>query len=353
MTIERTRPRPETLRQVDRFPSTRFMGSKRRLLPHILGIVESMSAETCIDLFSGSGVVSYGLKSAGLRTHANDHMAMAAAITTALVQNSSERLEPDELEALLEPNPQNDGFVQRTYQGLYFNDLDNFFIDSTRANIDRLSSPHKRAIATSSLIRACFKKRPRGLFSYVGYRYDDGRRDLALSFAEQLRLAVSALNEAVFGNGQTNVSSRLDALSVRYDAELAYVDPPYFSLFSDNEYVRRYHFVEGLACGWKDVEFQWHTKTKKFKSYPTPFASRSGAAEALRQLFLSFPGRAMIVSYSSNSLPSKEDMVRLLKQSFVRVEVVAVDLTYSFGTQSQRINDNNNSVSEYLFVAER
>ena len=46
--------------------------------------------------------------------------------------------------------------------------------------------------------------------------------------------------------------------------DMVYMDPPYYSLHSDNEYVRRYHFVEGIACGWQGVEMQWNTKTKKF-----------------------------------------------------------------------------------------
>ena len=38
---------------------------------------------------------------------------------------------------------------------------------------------------------------------------------------------------------------------VKETADLVYIDPPYFSALSDNEYVRRYHFVEGLARNWK------------------------------------------------------------------------------------------------------
>ena len=41
-----------------------------------------------------------------------------------------------------------------------------------------------------------------------------------------------------------------------------YMDPPYYSLCSDNEYIRRYHFTEGICCNWEGVEMQWHTKTK-------------------------------------------------------------------------------------------
>lgn len=77
----------------------------------------------------------------------------------------------------------------------------------------------------------------------------------------------------------------------------------YYSPLSDNEYVRRYHFVEGLARDWKGVEIQQHTQTKKFKSYPTPFATRKGAADAFDHLFKKFASSILIVSYSSNSLP--------------------------------------------------
>lgn len=76
-----------------------------------------------------------------------------------------------------------------------------------------------------------------------------------------------------------------------------------------NEYVRRYHFVEGLARDWEGVEIQQHTQTKKFKSYPTPFATRKGAADAFDHLFKKFANSILIVSYSSNSLPTQDEMV--------------------------------------------
>src|SRR5690606_8128711 len=139
-----------------------------------------------------------------------------------------------------------DRFVERTFAGLYFSDEDNRLIDTIRANIARLRSEEHRAIAKVALIRACMKKRPRGIFTYVGHRYDDGRRDLKVSFADHFLDAVSAVNDAVFDNGQKNEAHHGDAMSVRPTrGALIYMDPPYYSPLSDNEYVRRYHFVEG------------------------------------------------------------------------------------------------------------
>ena len=204
------------------------------------------------------------------------------------------------------------------------------------------------AIAKTALIRACMKKRARGIFTYTGLRYDDGRADLHLSLEQHVRNAVELVNNAVFDNGQKNVSRMGDAMSVRRKADMVYIDPPYFSPLSDNEYVRRYHFVEGIARDWEGVEMQWHTKTRKFKSYPTPFSTHAGTEQAFNTLFKRFRNSIILVSYSSNALPGKDEIVASLAKHKSHVEVVDVNHQYSFGTQKK---GNKNAVKEYLFVA--
>ena len=45
-----------------------------------------------------------------------------------------------------------------------------------------------------------------------------------------------------FDNGKPNKSRNGDAMDLRIEqADLVYIDPPYYSPLSDNEYVRRYH----------------------------------------------------------------------------------------------------------------
>jgi DNA adenine methylase len=214
-----------------------------------------------------------------------------------------------------------------------------------------MRNPYKRAIAMSALIRACMKKRPRGIFTYTGFRYDDGRVDLRKTLQEQFLDAVTAMDDAVFDNGKANRSRFGDAMTYRGGKpDLVYIDPPYYSPLPDNEYVRRYHFVEGLARDWSGVEIQKHTQTKKFKSYPTPFSTRKGTADAFNALFRKFRDSILIVSYSSNSIPTMDEMLAILSQHKSHVEVVPVDYRYSFGNQGAKVNDNKNEAQEYLFV---
>lgn len=341
------KPLPE---QVSAYPPTRFMGSKSKLLSEIWSVASQFNVDTVVDLFSGSGIVGYMFKAQGKSVISNDYMAMSATFTKAMIENNTVTLSLEEAERLLVAHKESDHFVSTKFQGLYYTDEENDLIDTLRTNIAAIRDPYKHAIAMTALIRACTKKRPRGIFTYTGHRYDDGRKDLQKSLAEQFLDAVEAVNSAVFDNGKVNRSKHGDAMDLRVEqADLVYIDPPYYSPLSDNEYVRRYHFVEGLARDWKGVEIQEHTQTKKFKSYPTPFSTRKGAADAFDRLFKKFANSILIVSYSSNSLPTQDEMVAMMAKYKEHVEVIPIDYKYSFGNQNEA-KTHRNSVQEYLFV---
>lgn len=335
--------------QIQKYPPTRFMGSKQSILPNILEATQRFDFQDVIDLFSGSGVVSYMFKAMGKQVYSNDFMKMNSIFSTALIENNSITLTDPEVEELLHYPYQTDGFIAKTFNGLYFSDEENHLLDRVRFGIKAIGDKYKQSIAMMALIRAAIKKRPRGIFAYTGDRYNDGRRDLKISLEDHFREAVKAINEAVFNNGKNNLSLCDDAMKLSLKAQVIYMDPPYFSPYSDNDYVRRYHFVEGLACDWNGLDIQNHTKTKKFKSYPSPFSSRKGAIDAFDKLLKRFRSSIIIISYSSNSLPTQEEMLSLLYRYKRRVEVISIDYRYSFANHRQRKTDNN-KVKEFLFL---
>ena len=348
-TLQRLEPQPLP-QQVSAYPTTRFMGSKSKLLSEIWSVVSQFNVNTVVDLFSGSGVVGYMLKAQGKAVVSNDYMAMSATFTKAMIENNTVTLPLEEAKELLVAHKESDHFVATTFMGLYYSDEENDLIDTLRTNIAAMRDQYKQAIAMTSLIRACLKKRPRGIFTYTGHRYDDGRQDLKKSLAQQFLESVDAVNKSIFDNGKSNFSKHGDAMDLKVEnADLVYIDPPYYSPLSDNEYVRRYHFVEGLARDWQGVEIQEHTQTKKFKSYPTPFSTRKGAADAFDKLFKKFANSILVVSYSSNSQPTQDEMVAIMAKYKEHVEVIPIDYKYSFGNQSDA-KTHRNTVQEYLFV---
>lgn len=335
-----------------KYPNTRYMGSKRKLIPVIAQVVQQINPKTALDAFAGSGCVAYLFKEMGISVTSNDFLKFAYQIGNASIENSLVTLSEKDVQFLIENDPGEHTFIQNTFQDLYFAVEDYKFLDRLWWNIQLLEDEYKKSIALAAVSRACIRRRPRGMFAYTGFRYDDGRKDLSMTLEEHFIRAVSEWNDTVIDNGVPCFAENKDVFSLEdkgYD--LVYIDPPYVSPHSDNDYTRRYHFVEGYMTYWQGVEIQEHTKTKKIKSHPSRFSSKATIHAAFDDLFGKFPNSTLLVSYSSNSIPNKDEMILLLKKHKKSVEVIEVDYKYSFGTHSHKIGDNKNTVLEYLFVA--
>lgn len=333
------------------FPGTRYMGSKYKILTFLWDSIKDLKFNSALDAFAGSGCVSYMLKEKGVEVHSNDFLAFSANIGKALIENYKLKLDKADIEILLQANPKAGNFISSTFKGIYFDTKDNKFLDNTRENIELLSSPEKKALALAALTRACMKKRARGIFTYVGHRYDDGRRDMQLSIKDHFIDNIEAFNNAVFNNGKLNKAYNEDVFNLDVKVDLVYFDPPYLTSKSDNDYTRRYHFVEGLIKRWDGLDIDHSTKTKKFKKYSTPFDSKKTVSHALDMLFSKYKESIIVVSYSSNSIPSKSEMCTLLKKYKNKVEIKEIDHQYSFGNQNYNGANSANKVKEFLFVA--
>ncbi len=327
------------------------MGSKRKMLPALSKIFSELKFTTALDAFSGTGSVGYLLKMQGKSVHTNDYLKFNCVAAQALIENSSAQLSEQEVEELSEFNADADTFIQREFSGLYYSTADCKFLDSVMANCEFLTDPYKKALALTALCRACIKKRPRGIFTYTGMRYDDGRKDLKLSLRAHFKNAVAQLNPSIFSNGKRHLAFNSDILKFRHrDYDLVYFDPPYFSLNSDNEYSRRYHFLEGLVSYWSHVKIDHDTKTKKIPRVKSDFTTRPTVISGLERLFDGFRESLIVLSYSSNCFPTAKEMKALLRNAGKSVELVELDYVYSVGTHAHKKANANNRVKEYVFI---
>jgi DNA adenine methylase/adenine-specific DNA-methyltransferase len=179
-------------------------------------------------------------------------------------------------------------------------------------------------------------------------RYKDGRRDLNLSIEEHFLEQVDVYNRCVFDNGRRNRSLHTDVFSLdpgNYD--LVYMDPPYVPRADDNCYVKRYHFLEGLACYWSGLEILKHTKVRKIRKPYTPFSYRRTAIDAFDSLFRRFRKSTLVLSYSSNGFPDLEILLDLMKRQKSKVELHERRHRYHFGTHRAV---KRSEVREYLIV---
>lgn len=336
--------------QIDSFPRFRYMGSKFRLMPWIHGTLSSLDFQTVTDAFSGSGVVSYLLKGMGKQVHSNDSLEFPSVLTSATVANSATRLKKDDLQLLLSTKARksSEKFIQRTFNGIFYTPPELKFLDDLWVGIRQLESPFKRSLAIAAILRSAIKRQPRGLFTVSDpTAYMDGRRDLKLTLEEHFIEQVEFYNAAVFSNGKRSTSSCGDVFDLEPGSDLVYMDPPYVPRSDDNCYMKRYHFLEGLACYWENKELMMKTKVRKIVKPFTPFAYRRTAIEAFDRLFRTFADSTLALSYSSNGYPDLETLRKLMGKYKRTIEVVEKEHRYHFGTHQAA---KRNVVHEYLII---
>lgn len=337
----------QNLMKTSTYPRLRYMGSKYKIIPNLSNILSNIPFDTALDAFSGSGVVSYALKEIGKEVVANDFLTFSSTIAKALIENKKDTLSKDDLELLLSPNKDGRDFIQRTFHDLYFPQEDHAFLDAVWSHLGEISQ-YKRAIAISALCLAAARKQPRGVFTITDVRYDDGRRTMHTKLSDLFLEAVEQYNSAVFDNGKINRSICNNVFDINpTDFDLVYFDPPYAPPKDDADYIKRYHFLEGLSVYWQDLKIMENTKSKKIEKRFTPFAYKRTVREALSELFTKFKHSTIVLSYSSNSIPDEKELYSILRGVKSNVEVHSIPHRYSFGTH---VAATRRQVSEYIFV---
>lgn len=330
------------------------MGSKHRLLPWIHEVLAELPFDSALDAFAGTACVGYLFKAMGKRVVANDFLAFSYQIALATIENSAHTLTTADIDMLLEDNPSRSDFIERTFTNIFFTPSDLQFLDNTWANIPKLPTVHHRALAIAGLVRACVKRQPRGVFTVAGdpEHYKDGRRDLRLSLREHFLESAAAYNATVFDAGKPGRALNQDVFNVDpAGIDLVYMDPPYVPRADDNCYIKRYHFLEGLASYWQGegTEILPNTKVRKLAKRFTPFSYRRNAVEAFDQLFARFRESILVLSYSSNGYPDLDLLTGLMGRYKADVQVFERSHRYHFGTHKNVSADRVN-VREYLVV---
>lgn len=336
---------PERVRD---YPELRYMGSKHRLLLWIHSVLRTLDFETAADPFAGSGCVAYLMKSMGRRVSASDFLNFSATLATATVENSRCHLDGSALKKILASAKNGPDFIERTFAGVFFARDDLRFLDRVSHNIEKLDHPYLRALARAALIRSCLKKQPRGVFTVTGKRYDDGRRDLRLSVEEHFFEQVEEFNRVVFDNGLRHTVRRADVFDLKpRGVDLVYLDPPYVPRSDDNCYVKRYHFLEGLSCYWQGLEIMKDTKVKKIQKRFTPFSYRRTAIDAFDRLFRLYQKSTIVLSYSSNGYPNRDELEWLLRRYKRSITTFEKPHRYHFGNHEAV---ERAEVHEYLLI---
>ena len=343
----------ETVIEFEGFPSTRYQGSKRKIVPWIHEVFSGLDFGSALDLFGGSGTVSYLLKKMGKAVTYNDSLRFNWLIGKALIQNDSVLLSADDTDSLLALGQIGDeGFVAKTFRGMYFTAPENRWIDAVCNGIaDLKRAPDgdmKAAIAHYALFQSCLVKRPFNLFHRKNLYLRRARVERTFGnkttwerpFDEHFRAFAAEANALVFRGDSACQATNLDAstyLAGNYD--LLYLDPPYLRKGGTQEtadYRRCYHFLEGLAnyAKWGDMVDLETTNHRLKKADANDWCDPEGSGRALDALLGRFPRSTVAISYRKYGTPSLTTLVRLLRRHGRKVETFTKHYKYALNHQN-------------------
>ena len=285
-----------------RFPTTRFQGSKFKIVNWIWDAIKDLDFQTALDVFGGTGSVAFMLKQHGKKVIYNDLLKFNWYIGLAIIENDFEKLTVDDVEFLLseEPGFKYPSFIYDTFKDTYFTNEENQWIDRVVTNIELLNNPFKKALSYFALFQACISKRPFNLFHRrnLYLRQSNVNRNFGnkttwdTSFEIHFKKFVDEANQAVFFNGYQNQALNADALKIEGQYDLVYIDTPYISKKGvGTNYLDFYHFLEGLVNypQWKDF-IDFRSKNLRFYHYDSPWGDKHRIHQAFDALFHHFQG---------------------------------------------------------------
>jgi adenine-specific DNA-methyltransferase len=351
-----------------------YIGNKRSLVSHIEAAVSRVkdrlgkSRLRCMDVFSGSGVISRLMKRHASTLIANDLEDYAAVVSRCYLANKGDVDEKHLGEIVADLNDRVDGadlppgFIEEMYaprnekritasDRVFYTRSNARRIDNYRRMIDETPVELRDLLLGPLLSEASVHANTAGVFkgfykdktTKVG-RFGGSGADALLRILGPIELAVPGLSdhacECIVMQDDANAAVR----SIK-DLDLAYIDPPY----NQHPYGSNYFMLNLI------VHYRRPAEVSEVSGIPTDWR-RSGynvkarSAELLQDLFRHTDAQFLLVSFSNEGFVGPAEM-RSLLEAEGRVEVIEVPYNAFRGSRS--FKNRPIHVTEQLFLVER
>jgi len=348
-------------------PTTRYQGSKRKILPWLYKNLKKLEFDTVLDGFGGTASVSYLFKKMGKKVTFNDVLRSNYLSGIAIIENESATLSKEDTRFILNENGFDySSFIQENFKDIYYLDDENKWLDMVVQNIHMLSEIYdggilkkKQAIAFHALFQACLVKRPYNLFhrnnlymrlanverSFGNKKtWDTGFEKMLLRFSDEL-------SHKIFSNGRSNIAHCENILKMKAgNYDLVYLDPPYTKSEQHVpiDYYNLYHFLEGIADyhNWKD-RIDW-TKKHRCLINGKPSWDKKSIITNFDSLFCKFKDSMLVISYGDPGYPSVDEIKELLGQYKNKIDIRRKEYKYGLN----HTHKNGNKLYEALIIAQ-
>lgn len=295
----------------------------------------------------GTGTVTHALSLLAIPVTYSDAFAFNVRAARGLFDRRP--VDFSEVQALLNRIRPRTGTISRKFSSIFFTDAENQWLDGLMHSLAATDCQSTRSLIFYALVQACLKKRPYNLFHRANLYMRNAQVRRAFgnattwekSFLEHMELSLQEACEVRQSLvAPVRVESERDVLAHSGNFDLIYLDPPYFRRNKTTDsYLRRYHFLEGLArySEWDGI-LDTKSPIKEFQTEHSPPEWRCGSEvlSGLANVAMAYPTSMLAISYVDGEDPSVTQIERLLKKYRKRVTRRSVRTSTALSNKSRR-----------------
>lgn len=334
---------------ISSFPKTRYYGSKRRLLDWIYHALKDLPFNSVLDGFGGTASVSLLFKMMGKEVIFHDGLLCNTIAAQALLADKLPFADIAEAHSFIDSIKPRRGFISKTFAGMYYTDKENRWLDGAATAIHELSDPAQRSVYLYCLFQACLKKRPFNLFHRANLNLRLNR-DATRSFGNLVTwetpfpvLMKTALPDVIkvskLATQPVTILPHGDIGRLKAGYDLVYLDPPYVSESkTSDDYLKRYHFLEGLSsyADWEDgLNNTSYIKSLQPRQYISEWQDKRTFCERLFDVISAHNQSIVALSYLAGAYPSEEEIANHFRQNFQHVSVLRKDFCHALAKEKK------------------
>ncbi len=335
--------------QIMKYPDTqgvKYAGSKLKLIPHILSLIDNLNIRTVFDGFSGTTRVSQAFSKCGFKVTSNDISEWSYVFGTCYLKNKKMASDYKGLIDHLNSIKGYDGWFTQHYGGIDFNGSsiqpdglkkpwqihNTQKLDGIRDEIDSLNlSEVEKSVALTSLILA-MDEVDNTLGHFVSYLKEWSARSYKLVKLKIPKVFVNTYDHVVF---RSDIFKLIDDVIV----DFAYYDPPYGS---NNEkmppsrvrYASYYHLWTTICKNDRPTLFGAALRREDtsdaisatiFEEFRKDETGNYIAIHAIDRLLGSSQAHYVALSYSSGGRATAHELNEILKRHGKLIKTIELD----------------------------